>query len=111
MLGSDPEGKLMAEKWGYATIIGMLLYLSMNTCPDIAYSVSHTAHFTLNPKWSHDIMVKVIICYLISTGLHSMIIQPHLDPHSSLTLDQFFEAKVVSLYKRELDWLEDSVHS
>jgi hypothetical protein len=40
-----------------------------------------------------------------------MIIQPRLDPHGSLTLDLFVDADFVSLYKREPDWLEDSVHS
>jgi hypothetical protein len=40
-----------------------------------------------------------------------MIIQPRLDPHGFLTLDLFVDADFVSLFKREPDWLEDSVHS
>jgi hypothetical protein len=32
-LGSDLDGKLMNEKWGYASVVGMLLYLSTNTRP------------------------------------------------------------------------------
>ena len=36
----------MTEPWSYPSIIGMLLYLSTNTCPDIAFAVSQAARFT-----------------------------------------------------------------
>jgi hypothetical protein len=35
-LGIDPDGPPMAETWSYRSIVGMLLYLSTNTRPDIA---------------------------------------------------------------------------
>jgi hypothetical protein len=36
-LGSDPDGAHYDQaKWNYASIVGMLLYLRTNTCPDIA---------------------------------------------------------------------------
>lgn len=38
-LGWDENGKEFSKKWNYASIIGMLMYLSQNTRPDIAYSV------------------------------------------------------------------------
>jgi hypothetical protein len=110
-LGSDPDGKPMKENWGYASVVGMLLYLSTNTRPDIAFGVSQVARFTSNPKQSHATAVKMIIRYLVATRLFGMIIQPRLDPHGALTLDLFVDADFVSLYKREPDWLEDSVHS
>jgi hypothetical protein len=52
-LGIDPEGALISESWSYPSIIGMLLYLSTDTRPDIAFAVSQVAHFTHNPKQSH----------------------------------------------------------
>jgi hypothetical protein len=110
-LGSDPDGKPMNEKWGYASDIGMLLYLSTNTCPDIAYGVIQAARFTSNPKQSHATAVKMIVRYLVSTRLFGMIIQPRLNPHSSLTLHLLVDPNFVSLYKCKPDWLEDSVHS
>jgi len=42
-LGSDPDGEEMSESWSYTSIVGMLLYLVTNTCPDIAFAVSQVA--------------------------------------------------------------------
>ena len=45
-LGSDGEGKPFNEIWGYASVIGMLLYLSSNSRPDIQFAVHQCARFT-----------------------------------------------------------------
>jgi len=42
-LGIDPEGKPFDETWSYPSIFGMLLYLTSNTRPDIAFAVSQVA--------------------------------------------------------------------
>jgi hypothetical protein len=60
-LGIDPEGKPMEEDWSYPSIIGMLLYLSTNTRPDIAFAISQVARFNHNPKKSHATTIKMII--------------------------------------------------
>jgi hypothetical protein len=60
-LGSDSDGEPIKEKWSYASVVGMLLYLSTNTCPDIAYAVSQVVRFTSNPKQSHASAVKTIV--------------------------------------------------
>jgi Reverse transcriptase (RNA-dependent DNA polymerase) len=67
-LGSDPEGESMEKTWNYHSIVGMLLYLSTNSRPDIALAVSQVAHFSSNPKKSHHATaIKMIICYLTRT--------------------------------------------
>ena len=38
-----PEGSPVKETWKYSSVVGMLLYLSMNTRPDIAFAVSQVA--------------------------------------------------------------------
>jgi hypothetical protein len=106
-LGSDPDGEPIKEKWNYASVVGMLLYLSTNTRPDIAYAVSQVARFTSNPKQSHASAVKTIVRYLVATKLFGTVIRPTLS--ALLTLDLFVDADFVSLYKREPDWLVDSV--
>jgi hypothetical protein len=108
-LGSDPDGEPIKERWNYASVVGMLLYLSTNTRPDIAYAVSQVARFTSNPKQSHASAVKTIVRYLVATKLFGTVIRPTLS--ALLTLDLFVDADFVSLYKREPDWLVDSVRS
>ena len=66
-LGSDPDGEPMEEDWNYRSVVGMLLYLSTNTRPDIAYAVSQVARFGHNPKKSHATAVKMIVRYLAGT--------------------------------------------
>jgi hypothetical protein len=108
-LGSDPDGKPIKEKWNCASVVGMLLYLSTNTRPNIAYNVSQMARFTSNPKQSHASAIKTTVCYLVATKLFGTIIHPTL--LALLTLDLFVDADFVSLHKREPDWLMDSVQS
>ena len=78
-LGPNLEGEPMNEKWECASIIGMLMYLSNNTRPDIAHAV-HAVHacarFTHNPKKSHTTAVKHILCYLQGTKQKGMLIKP-----------------------------------
>ena len=57
----------MQEKWNYRSVVGMLLYLSTNTRPDIALAVSQVAHFSSNPKQSHATAVKTLVRYLKGT--------------------------------------------
>ena len=63
-LGSVPEGSPIKETWKYSSEIGMLLYLSTNSRPDIAFAVSQVAQFNSNPKQSHASAVEMIIRYL-----------------------------------------------
>ena len=60
-LGSDPEGTLIKENWQYSSVVGMLIYFSINTRPDIAFAVSQVAQFTCNPKQSQASAVKMVI--------------------------------------------------
>jgi hypothetical protein len=66
-LGADPDGDPMTKWWSNPSIIGMLLYLSTNTRPDIAYAVSQAACFNSNPKQVHTTAIKKIIRYLQRT--------------------------------------------
>ena len=39
-LGKDKDGKPFTEKWSYLSVVGILLYFSGNSRPDIAFAVS-----------------------------------------------------------------------
>ena len=75
-LGADKDGEPMDEKWNYRGICGMLLYLSTNTRPDIAYAVSQVCRFGSNPKKSHARAVKTILRYLKKTENKGIIVKP-----------------------------------
>ena len=75
-LGSDPEGPQIKEAWKYSSVVGMLLYLSTNTRPDIVFAVSQVAS---NPKQSHASAVKMIIRYLSATSGKGIIFTPTTD--------------------------------
>jgi hypothetical protein len=72
-LGSDPDEEPMTDSWSYRLIVGMMLYLSTNTRPDIVYAVSQVARFSHNPKKSHATAIKTIVHYLARTKKKGMI--------------------------------------
>ena len=75
-LGKDADGPPMSESWSYPSVIGMLLYLSTNTRPDITMAVSQVARFTHDPKQSHAQAVKTLVRYLKGTKDKGSIIRP-----------------------------------
>ena len=95
----DPDGEPMDEEWSYPSIIGMLLYLSTNTCPDITFTVSQVARFNHSPKKSHATAVKMIIHYLKPTIDKGTIIHPT----STLQLDCWVDATFRNLYHFDPD--------
>ena len=66
-LHKDVDGDPCSESFAHASIVGMLLYLSGHSRPDIAYSVSQVARFTFCPKRSHEAGMKMIGRYLLGT--------------------------------------------
>jgi hypothetical protein len=95
----DPEGEPMEEDWSYPSIIGMLLYLSTNTRPDIAFAVSQVARFNHNPKKSHATAIKMIVRYLAHTSNKGTIAKPT----GSLLIDCYVDADFASLYGKYPD--------
>ncbi|CAJ1940546.1 unnamed protein product [Cylindrotheca closterium] len=96
-LGKDPDGEPMNEEWNYRSIVGMLMYLSTNTRPDITFAVSQVARFSSEPKQSHGTAVKTILRYLKRTCTKGMIIKPT----GKLNLDLFVDANFCGLYNTE----------
>jgi hypothetical protein len=98
-LPKDPDGPSFKGPWNYRSVVGMLLYLSTNTRPDITYAVSQICRFTHDPKESHATAVKMIIRYLKGTRDKGTIVRPT----GSLDLDAFCDADFAGLYGKEPD--------
>jgi hypothetical protein len=75
-LGSDKDGAPFTEEWSYPAAVGMLLYLSSNTRPDIQFAVHQAARFSHSPKHSHGQAVKRIARYLLQTSKRGLEFVP-----------------------------------
>ena len=75
----------------------MLLYLSTNTRPDIAFAVSQVARFTRDPKKTHAAAVQIIIRYLKKTADKGTIVTPS----GSLDLKCWVDADFAGLYGKD----------
>ena len=106
-IGADVDGEPMDEPWNYRSIVGMLLYLSTNTRPDISMAVSQVARFCNDPKQSHATAVKMILRYLKRTCDKGMIMRPN----NKLILDCYVDAAFAGLYKIEPDSNPDAARS
>jgi hypothetical protein len=63
----DEEKISSLSKFGYANLIGSLMYLAVATRPDIAYSVTKLAQYTSAPRSKHWTAIKRVFRYLKGT--------------------------------------------
>jgi hypothetical protein len=59
-LVKDEDGEAANGGFSYASVVGMLLYLSGHTRPDITYTVNCCAWYMFAPKHSHEVALKRI---------------------------------------------------
>ena len=57
----------------YQSIIGLLLYLMLGTCPDICHAVTKLSQFTANPSQEHLDRAKSICHYLVGTKNYALV--------------------------------------
>jgi hypothetical protein len=96
-LGTDSKGPARQEEWDYATAVGMLLYISSNSRPDIQFAVHQCARFTHCPKASHEEGIKRICRYLQGTRNKGLT----FNPSTKLTLDCYVDADFAGLWNVE----------
>jgi hypothetical protein len=75
-LTKDLDGDPPQDAFSYASVIGMLLYLSGHSRPDISYSVSCAARFAFCPRRSHELALKLIGRYLLATRDKGLVLTP-----------------------------------
>jgi hypothetical protein len=98
-LETDADGARFCEEWDYASVVGMFLYLSSNSRPDIQFTVHQCARFTHNPRKSHGEVVLRICQYLVGTQDQGLT----FDPNSDLQLDCYVDADLSGLWNHEDD--------
>jgi hypothetical protein len=98
-LGTDADGPRRKETWHYASVIGMLMYLSSNAHPEIQFAVHQCARFTHCPRRSHEEAVKHICRYLQGAKDEGLRFKPTDD----LQLDCYVDADFAGLWNYESD--------
>ena len=97
-LVKDADGAPAVEGFSYSSVVGMLLYLSGHTRPDIAYAVNCCARYMFCPMHSHELALKRIGRYLKATATRGMVINPTRE----LSLDAYPDADFAGMYGHEI---------
>jgi phosphopantetheinyl transferase (holo-ACP synthase) len=71
----DSGEPLDTALYPYGTLVGMLMYLSVCTRPDIAQSVGALARYMSAPKTDHWLAAKGVLRYLAGTPTHGLTFQ------------------------------------
>ncbi len=96
-LPKDIDGTPASGIINYASVVGMLLYLSGHTRPDLSFAVHQCARYTFAPTKLHEQALLRVGRYLIGT-LDKGI---YLDPSNDLNLDCYPDADFAGLWKHE----------
>ena len=94
-LPKDVNGELRNGTFSYASVIGMMLYLSGHSRPDITFAVSQCAKFTHSPTRLHEKALERIGLYLKKTREKGLILKP--EHHSELKIDCYCDADFAGL--------------
>lgn len=98
-LHTDKNGPACQETWSYAAAVGMLMYLSSNSRPDIQFAVHQCARFTHAPRRSHEVAIQRICRYLQGTKDKGM----RFTPTKELKIDCYVDADFAGLWNVEDD--------
>jgi hypothetical protein len=96
-LSKDANGPAAQGLFNYPAVIGMLLYLSGHSRPDIAFAVHQCARYTFAPKRKHKLALIRIGRYLKGTMKERLIMRPTTCP----CIDCFPDADFAGLYGHE----------
>ena len=94
-LVKDLEGQVARGNFNYASVVGMVLYLSGHLCPDISYAMNCCARYMLYPIQSHKEALTRIGRYLKTARERGLILDLKLAKNSMadvLQLDLYPDA-------------------
>ena len=96
-LTKDEDGEMPQGSFNYSSVVGMLLYLSGHSRPDIAYAVNCCARYMFSPRLSHEKALKQIGRYLKATRNRGLVMKPT----GKLNVDAYPDADFAGLYGYE----------
>ena len=78
-LVKNENGEPASGMFSYSSVVDMLLYLSGNTNPDVAFAANSCARYMFSPKNSYELELKILECYLNQTKDIGMVL--NLNPN------------------------------
>ena len=96
-LPRDTDGDPASGTINYASVVGMLLYLSGHSRPDLSFAVHQCARYTFAPTKRHEKALLRIGHYLKGTVDKGLILQPS----DALHLDCYPDADFAGMWKHE----------
>ncbi len=78
LLHKDVEGMQCHQEWSYRSAVGMLTYLQGTTRLDISIAVHQSFPLNNNPMLSHEMAIKRILWYLVTSKDCTGIFKPNM---------------------------------
>ena len=103
-LTKDDDGPEALGDYNYVSVVGMLLYLSGHSRPDIAYAVNCCARYMFHAKHSLKKALKRIGRYLKTTRNRGLVLNPvcgHDGVADILQVDDYPDADFAGMYGYE----------
>jgi hypothetical protein len=97
-LVKNANGEAASGAFSYSGVVGMLLYLSGHTHPDITFAVNCCAQYMFCTKHLHELALKRRGCYLKQTSGHGMVINPS---SNVCKIDAYSDADFAGIYGHE----------
>ena len=98
-LPKDMDGTPFAGEYNYASVVGMLMYLTGHSRPDITFAVHQCARHTHRPTEKHRKYLKQIGRYLQKTKDKGLILKPAI--RDELHIECFVDADFAGLWGHE----------
>ncbi len=92
-VAGDPASGII----NYASVVGMFLYLSGHTRPDLSFAVHQCARYTVAPTKRHEQALLRIGRYLLGTMTKGI----YFDPSNDISLDCYPDADFAGLWNHE----------
>ena len=99
VLGKDPGGEPAQCAFNYASVIGMMYYVTGHSRPDLKFAVSQAARFAFQPKRCHELALIRIGQYLKGTRDKGMILKP--SRAEKFKMDVYVDSDFMGIYGQE----------
>ena len=97
-LVKDVDGEEARGDFSYSSVVGMLLYVTGHSRPELAYAVNCAARYMFSPKLLHEKALKRIGRYLKATRGRGLVLNPS---SSTLKIDSYPDAGFAGMYGHE----------